>query len=69
MRAFIRVDRDLTTNLMHVKIGNGERWYRITGPKYAPMSVMVRKMQLTEKDAEQIRDFLDAAFPPPKEKE
>lgn len=37
--------------------------YRIAGPKFNGSSVTLLKTELTERDAAEIRGYLDAAFP------
>lgn len=67
-RIVIDVDRDGWTNRLQLNIaqldetgrGNG---YRLAGPKYNGSSKRLLRCEVDERDASEIRGFLDAAFP------
>lgn len=65
---FLCVDRDGWTNGIQVSIdleapdGSG-RGYRLSGPKYNGSSSRVARVALSERDANEIRSYLDSAFP------
>jgi len=56
-----QVDRAIQVN-----IGNGCHGYRLCGPKFSGISTKLREIELTERDAREIRSYLDEAFPPKK---
>lgn len=61
----LHVDKDgwtggLQLNICHPKSGG----YRIAGPKYNGSSTNVLMYRLTERDANEIRRYLDESFPP-----
>lgn len=64
----IRLDRDgwtkglqLSIDLSDEKDGIG---YRLAGPKFNGSSTPVFSHRLTERDANELRRYLDMAFPP-----
>jgi hypothetical protein len=69
-RIVIDVDRDGWTKGLQLNIaqldekGNGSG-YRLYGPKYNGSSERLIRHELTERDAAEIRQALDAVFPQP----
>lgn len=49
---------------MQMSIGDGNGGYRIAGGKYDGMGKTLMEHTLTLRDAEEIRRYLDKAFPP-----
>jgi len=62
-KVLLRLDRDTSTGFMQVSIGDGSTSYRLMGPKYWGKSLTVKTIQLSQRDVENIRQFLDAAYP------
>ena len=67
-RTYISVDKDGWTKGFQLSIGvenekGGGHGYRIAGPKFNGTSSTVLKHHLTERDAREIRAFLDKQFP------
>lgn len=67
-RVEVTVDRDGVTGGLQVSIqkvdGNGAgHGYRIAGPKYSGTGENLLTHALTERDAREVRWYLDAAFP------
>ena len=63
-RVILDVDRDKQTGCFQVSIGNGETGYRLDGPKYRETSTNIVHIVMDEIDAEKVRGYIDAAFPP-----
>ena len=66
--ADISVDQDGVTNGIQISVNvedekGGGFGYRLAGPKYNGTSKTLLKHVLTEWDAEEIRSYLDIAFP------
>lgn len=60
----LRVDKDGWTGGIQISIEDDEiGGYRIAGPKYNGSSINLLKRVLTQRDAEEIRDYLDRSFP------
>lgn len=60
----LQVDRDGWTGDIQLNIGNPQGGgYRIAGPKYNGSSENILTVTLTERDAKEIRAYLDASFP------
>ncbi len=67
-RIVMDVDRDGWTNGLQLNIAeldeNNAGWgYRIAGPKYNGSSKNLLRVELDERDANEIRKMLDKAFP------
>lgn len=67
-RAFIKLDRDGWTKGLQLSIDleddkGGGVGYRLAGPKFNGSSTSVFTHCLSERDANEIRSYLDAAFP------
>jgi hypothetical protein len=67
-RITIEVDRDTLTGGIQVNIGqtgeNGHgHGYRLAGPKYLGASKSLLAHEVTQRDADEIRGYLDAVFP------
>lgn len=68
-RIVIDVDRDgwttgLQLNIAQVDANGGGHGYRLAGPKYNGSSTNLLRADLDERDAAEIRQYLDAVFPP-----
>lgn len=68
---FIKLDRDGWTGGLQLSIDiegkNGDGCgYRLAGPKYNGSSSTVFKHKLNERDAKEIRSYLNVAFPVPR---
>ena len=63
MSVFIEVDKDNRTGLIQVSIGDNSTGYRLAGPKYSGNSVSLHRQEMSQRDATEIRQLLDAAFP------
>lgn len=61
---FFSVHRDGLTGALQLNVGNGSAGYRLAGPKYCGHSKLLLSCELTPRDAEELRSYLDAAFPP-----
>lgn len=63
-QVFIRVYHDISANAPQVTIGDeAEGDYRIAGHKFSGFSRLQLQKTLTQRDAEEIRNYLDRAFP------
>lgn len=67
-RLVLDVDRDGWTKGLQLNIAeldeNGHGWgYRLAGPKYNGSSENLLRVELSERDATEIRQMLDRAFP------
>lgn len=60
---YLCIDRDGWTGGLQISIDSDGTGCRITGPKYNGSSVSMKKHKLTERDAQEIRRYLDKAFP------
>ena len=60
--AVIEVFRDGWTGGLQLLIGDEDGGYRLAGPKFNGSGECVLKARLTERDASQIRHYLDRAF-------
>ncbi len=47
-----------------LSIGNGDGGFRLMGPKFDGTGKLLGQRVLTERDATEIRCYLDRAFPP-----
>lgn len=59
----LKVSKDRWTGGLQLSIGDGHGGYRIAGPKFNGSSETILSRTLTERDAEEIRSYLDEAFP------
>lgn len=66
--AVLTVDRHAKTDSLQISIGDESTGYRIAGQKYDGNSECLRRVILTQRDADEIRGYLDAAFPQDKER-
>lgn len=57
------IDHDEWTNQIQISIGDSNGGYRLAGPKFNGSQKMILKKTITARDAEEIRRYLDAAFP------
>jgi len=64
MKIYFSVDRDGWTNGLQLSIENENGGFRIAGPKYNGRSKNLQRHEITQRDAEEIRRYLDEAFPP-----
>lgn len=67
-KMFIKLDRDGWTKGLQLSIdledeSGGGVGYRLAGPKYNGSSASVFKHQIGERDADEIRRYLDTVFP------
>lgn len=63
-RLFIQVDRDGWTKGLQLSIDlEDSHGYRLAGPKYNGSSTSVFRHVVTERDAKEIRRYLDTVFP------
>lgn len=63
MDIYFEVDKDTLTGGLQLCIGDDHGGYRIAGPKYSGNSKQLQKHVIDSHDAQQIRKYLDAAFP------
>lgn len=66
--AYIKLDRDGWTRGLQLSVdiqdeGGGGHGYRLAGPKYNGSSERVFWHRISERDASEIRRYLDLAFP------
>ncbi len=60
----IEVYRNGPVGSLQVSIGfKDSGGYRLTGPKFTGQSTLLRSHELDQRDADQIRAYLDQAFP------
>jgi hypothetical protein len=59
----IEVCRDGWTKGLQLNIDNGSDGYRLAGPKFNGSSMTLLKTELDERDAREIREYLDQGFP------
>lgn len=69
MPIYIDVDRDRYTGQLQVSISRRDKdglgyGYRIAGPKYTGSSENLIRHKLTERDANEIRTYINNQFPP-----
>lgn len=62
MKSFIFLNKDGWTKAFQVSIGNDSGGYRIHGPDYNGSGKNIIKHEITERDALEIRKYLDLAF-------
>lgn len=63
MAIYLDLDRDVVTRGYQLSITNGSRGYRIAGPKYTGNSTSITRHRITQRDADEIREYLDSEFP------
>ena len=64
MKLQFQVDRDGHTGKIQLNIGNPNGCgFRLGGPKYNGSSKNLLTVELTKRDADEIRQYLDASFP------
>ena len=54
---------------IQVSIGDERTGHRLAGPKFDGTSVPIKKIVLTQQNADEIRGYLDVAFPAIKKEE
>lgn len=64
MRIYLDLDKDQLTRGVQLSIGDDNSGFRIAGPKYSGNSKRIQRHEISEHDAQQIRKYLDMAFPP-----
>lgn len=60
----ITADKDGLTGGTQINIHDGTWGYRLAGPKYNGSSQNLVTAELNQRDADEIRSYLDRAFPP-----
>lgn len=60
---YLDLDKDSYTGGYQISITNGSHGYRITGPKYCGSSKNLERHAITQRDADEIRAYLDREFP------
>jgi len=63
MKVFISLDKDGWTKAFQISIGTDNFGYRIHGPDYNGNGKTIIKHEVTKRDADEIRKYLDMAFP------
>ncbi len=64
MSVLISVHRDGVTGSIQLSIGNAHGGYRIAGPKFNGTGRLLLEHMVTERDAQEIRSYLDKATHP-----
>lgn len=65
-RIVLEISRDDFTGGLQLSIGHKDgHGYRIAGPKFLGASQTLLSRELDQRDADEIRTYLDAAFPVP----
>ena len=62
------VYKDGWTKGTQVSIGDGSTGYRLYGTKFNGSSSVILEVKISESDAEEIRRYLDAAYPKKRKK-
>lgn len=63
MAVFLTVSRDGWTKGFQLSVDDDNGGYRIAGPKFNGSSEVVMRHALSERDARELRLYLDRAFP------
>ena len=63
LKAYIFLDKDGWTKKFQISIGTDDGGYRMTGPDYNGSGKQIIKHEITERDASEIRKYLDIVFP------
>lgn len=63
-KVYIDVDRCNQARHLQLAIGDRDGGYRLAGPGYMGNSTNVLRCRVDERDAAEIRRYLDKAFPP-----
>jgi hypothetical protein len=61
MKVYLTVDKRTCDGAIQISIGNDRMGYRIAGPKYDGSGKTLLKKELSERDREEIRSWLDGA--------
>lgn len=64
---YLDLDRDDLTGGLQLSVSDGNGGYRIVGPKFSGNSRRLQHYRVSERDTAKIREYLDCAFPDPRD--